>query len=139
MASGFSPSVLELLRKAGWFEGREVPISLPVELQPFATARRVLIEFGGLHIGYCGAGVDCATSDVEIDPTLAMHVLPELRAYERSINRRLFPLGEVHLGHGFLIIDELGRTYLLSDELSPLAPMFAECLELLLLGLKRQN
>jgi hypothetical protein len=136
MSVELSQTVLEILRNAGWFEGRNVPIPLAGEYQPFPNAQIVLAEFGGLHIGDCGAGVDCARSDIEIDPNLAIHLFPELKAVERSINSRLFPLGEVHRGHGYLVIDENGRIYLLSDELSRFAPSFARSLELLLLGKK---
>jgi hypothetical protein len=136
MHDSLPSSVLDILSKAGWFEGRNTAIPLPPEFQPFSEAQRILTEFGGLHIGHCGAGIDCATSDIEIDPMLATHVLQELSAIGRSMSSRLFPLGEVHRGHGFLVVDEKGRIYLLSDELSPFAPTFARSVELLLLGKK---
>ena len=139
MPSSFSPSVLDILSKAGWFEERNVAVPLPPEFQPFPMAQRILTEFGGLHIGQCGAGIDCATSDIEINPNLAIHTLQELSTIGRSIDNRLFPLGEVHRGHGFLVVDERGRIYLLSDELSRFAPTFARSLELLLLGKKPDN
>jgi SUKH-3 immunity protein len=138
MTARFSPSVLEILQSAGWFEGRNVKpcgeSSWPFAL--FAKAQGVLSEFNGLHFGKCGPGIDFATSDVEIDPNLALHLAPELRAYETSRGTRLFPLGEVHRGHGFLVIDEQGNMYLLSDELEPFAPSFSQALEKLLLGRK---
>jgi hypothetical protein len=55
------------------------------------------------------------------------------------LQTKLFPLGEVGGGDGYLIIDEEGRTYIssvISGGLHPLAPAFSECLELLLLGKK---
>jgi hypothetical protein len=136
MAEQFSKPVLDILQKGGWYEGREVslPLSSPPEFALFPKASQVLHEFGGLHFGECGPGVDCATSDVQIEPRLAAHLLPELRQFAQSRGMNCFPLGEVHRGHGFLIIDENGKTYLLSDELMPYANSFSDSLEMLLLG-----
>ena len=50
---------------------------------------------------------------------------------------RLFPLGEVYGGDGYLMIDEKGRIYILSDvspDLWPLSSTFSEGIEFLLLG-----
>ena len=136
VADRFSPPVLDILRRAGWFDGRRVAVVPSPGIRLFPKAHEVLAEFGGLRMGKCGAGMECATSDVQIEPGLATHLTSELHEAERSLNTRLFPLGEVHRGHGYLIIDEYGRTYLLSDKLSPFAPTFSRCLELLLLGKK---
>jgi hypothetical protein len=132
------PAVIEILAKAGWYPGRSMPTSpfIPDGFVPFQEAEAVLREFGGLHLGECGAGVDFARSDVEINPRLADHLQAELVEHEQSLGARLFPLGEVCRGHGYLVIDELGRTYLLNDELSPLAPSFPQALESLLLGVR---
>jgi hypothetical protein len=132
----FSPLVADVLRKSGWFAGRDVSQSFfsPPEFALFPEAEEVLKEFGGLRLGSCGAGVDFATSDVVIDPGLATHLKEELKGYEHSVKAKLFPLGEVHRGHGYLVIDEQGRVYLLSDELAPFASTFSRSLEMLLLG-----
>ena len=130
-----SPSsiVAAILARAGWYQGRDVPLPLfaPDGLTLFPVAEAVLREFGE-----CGPGVDFATSDVVIDPGVAVHLKSELDEYGRPLGTRLFPLGEVHRGHGYLVIDEQGRTYLLSDELSPLAASFSQALESLLLGVR---
>lgn len=133
-----SSAVAAILERAGWYEGRDVPLPLfaPDGLTLFPVAEAVLGEFGGLRFGKCGAGVDFTTSDVVIDPGLAVHLKAELDDLGRFLGTRLFPLGEVHRGHGFLVIDEQGRTYLLSDELSPLAASFSQALESLLLGVR---
>jgi hypothetical protein len=138
VTESFSPAVVDLLRRAGWQEGRIVANALlaPGQFALFPRAQEVLAEFGGLHVGECGSGIDCATSDVQIDPRLCVHLAAELKSLEEALKTRLYPLGEVHRGHGYLILDELGRTYLLSDELEPFTATFARCLELLLLGKK---
>jgi len=136
MSDRFSKPLLKILRKGGWFEGRYVSPALisPPELELFPKAQEVLSEFGGLHVGECGPGIDWATSDVEIAPRLGAHLAPELKEFEMSLGVRFFPLGEVHRSQGYLVIDDNGKTYLLNDELMPLAPSFAEGLERLLLG-----
>lgn len=133
-----SSAVAAILARAGWYEGRDVPLPLfaPDGLTLFPVAEAVLREFGALRFGRCGPGVDFATSDVVIDPGLAVHLKAELDECGRPLGTRLFPLGEVHRGHGYLVIDEQGRTYLLSDELSPLAASFSQALESLLLGVR---
>jgi hypothetical protein len=138
MASSYSGPLLALLRRGGWFEGRtssEFLIGAP-HLDLFPKAEEVLREFGGLHLGECGPGIECATSDVEIDPNLTVHLASDLAQFAASKKLKLYPLAEVHRGHGFLIIDEHGRVYLLSDDLVPFAPTFGQGLELLLLGKK---
>jgi hypothetical protein len=141
MAARFSPRVLSILQGAGWFEGRDVSAELisPRELGLFPAAERVVREFGCLQFGECGPGMDCATSDVLIDPRLAVHLLPELKKWERAQGVRLFPLGEMHRSHGYLVIDEHGRTYMVvENDLVPLAPSYDEGIERLLLG-RRPN
>lgn len=132
----FCPLVSDILSKSGWFAGRDVSrsVSPPPQFDLFPKAEEVLKEFGDLRFGACGAGIDFATSDVVIDPGLAIDLKEELDRYEQTVETKLYPLGEVHRGHGYLLIDEQGRTYLLSDKLAPFAPSFSRTLEMLLLG-----
>jgi hypothetical protein len=125
-----SSAVAAILARAGWYEGRDVPLPLlaPDGLTLFPVAEAVLREFGGLRLGECGAGVDFATSDVVIEPGLAVNLKAELDEYGRPLGTRLFPLGEVHRGHGYLVI--------LSDVSSPLAASFSQAIESLLLGVR---
>jgi len=129
--------VVDSLTNAGWFPGRRVDITAleRLGLSLFPAAKSVLQEFFGLHIGVCGPGKECATSDVLVDPSATTHLLEELREYEQLLGVRLFPLGEVHRSYGFLLIDERGRTYLLSDEIIPFARSFDDSLEKLVKGL----
>jgi hypothetical protein len=140
MPDRFTLPVVDLLRSAGWYEGRTVSdtLELPPEFSLFSQAQVVFAEFGGLHMGQAGIGIDCAKCDVEIDPCLGSHLAPHLKRHEQSLKTKLYPLGEVVGGHAYLVIDEQGRTYLyhLGGELAPKAPTFARGLELLLLGKK---
>jgi hypothetical protein len=122
---------------AGWFQGRTVDIA-PLEnlgISLFPAARTVLAEFYGLHIGTCGPGKECATSDIRIDPLSAVHIVGELAKHEQTVCSRLFPLGEVHRSHGFALVDEAGRIYLLNDDLIPFARSFGDALLKLVKGL----
>ena len=135
MSQRFSPSVLQKLNAAGWYEGRSVEVPEGLAPAPFPAAYVVLREFGGLHVGEVGPGLECATSDVHIDPTIAAHLSPELIEYGQRMDTQLFVLGEFHRSHGYLVIDIDGKTYLLNDSLIPFADSFPESLEKLLLGL----
>src|SRR3954468_13334114 len=68
----FSPEVLKMLRKAGWFPGRDISdnLELPPGFQPFPAALRVLREFGLLQIGHKGSGVRRARCPGVLDPML---------------------------------------------------------------------
>jgi hypothetical protein len=138
MYERLSEAVVAILQRVGWYEGRDVSSSFTLPSQPpiFPRAQEAIAEFGGLHFGSCGPGIERATSDVNIDPNLATHLASELEGLGKSLQTKLFPLGEVHRGHGYLVIDEQGRTYLLSANLSPFASNLSQCLELLLLGKK---
>jgi len=82
-------SITDALLAAGWFEGRNVlrSLSLPNEFALFPTAVETLSEFAGLHFGICGPGIDCATSDVRIDPNLAAHLASELNDLAKSFRQ----------------------------------------------------
>lgn len=139
----FPQSVARVLEEAGWHESRNVIHSpeLPSESNLFQFAKEVLSEFGGLRIGASGEGIDCAKSEIIIDPKYLTYFNSELKEFESILQTRLVPVGELDGGHGYLVIDEEGRTYILSamsHTLGPLAPTFSHCLELLILG-KRLN
>lgn len=136
MCNRFSQQVTDILTEAGWHQGRSVMLNDYVSSDNviFPVAAKVVCEFGGLHVGHCGPGIECATSDVHIDPRSASHVKDDLANYANHLATKLFAIGEVHRGHGFLVIDESGKTYLLSDTLDRFASSIEESLERLLLG-----
>lgn len=132
--------VFRILKSAGWNPTRDVSHSIPSldGFQIFPAAKDVLREFLGLKFGKVGTGVDCATSDIEIDPFAASHFDIELREkYERELKTTLFPLGEYHNSHGCIIIDKEGRIYkLIEGELVPFASCFQKAITHILLGTK---
>jgi hypothetical protein len=82
----------------------------------FAAARAALEEFGGLRVEARGPGLDHARSSFRIDPGLAQGEEERFAAHEEKLRRRLYPLGEVDGGHGFLAIDEGGAVYVVTDD-----------------------
>jgi hypothetical protein len=139
----FSDDTYKLLIRAGWFEGRDVfdQVRILEGFTPFPAANDVLREFGNLHIGECGAGKDQATSDVQIDPSLANGCEERIIEFEDELGVKLFPLGEAQHGHGILTIDEQGRVFVswLLHDIWPCAQSFDRALEVLLLGLKHEE
>jgi hypothetical protein len=113
-------------------------LSLPPWFDSCLVARRVIGEFGLPHVGTTGRGVTCATSDVEFDPDDFVDLTRAAPIRSRALGFALYPLAEAHLAHGYLALDEWGRTYLFSlvgGDLSQLAPTFDRGLERLLLGM----
>lgn len=137
----FPEPVEAMLRAAGWHQGHQVALACSgaMTFQVFARAEEVLREFGGLHIGACGPGSDCARSDVRIHADGMGHLTPTLAEQEALLQTRLCPIGSFQHEHGHLIIDSEGRIYTLSavsGEFRSFAPTFSDALESLLLGIK---
>jgi hypothetical protein len=142
LAQRFSQPVLKMLLESGWSEGRRVSISsipLPDEFSLFAKAEQVLTEFGGLKIGESGRGVNRSASDVEIRPLAGTGLAQELKKYEPLIDASLYPIGYVENRHCTLLIDNLGRVYLINGWLIRRARDFDRALEYLLLGVKTDH
>lgn len=137
----FGPEVLKILRAAGWKEGRDtIDMRLfPSTLASFPSARAIVREFGGLHFGSSGRGIDMAKSDIHIDPSLGVHLVKDLARLGKPIGEKLYPLGEVYSGNAYLVVDESGRIYVYYDDLTPIAPSFDLALHVLLLGKKEDE
>jgi hypothetical protein len=104
-----------------------------------SAAESVLVEFGDLHIGTVGTGIDLATSDILVNPTVALGEDDRFYDYFPPLKgKALFPLGEVHRGHAFLAIDANGEVFELMDEVYCYWRSFGSALEALLLGLRSE-
>jgi hypothetical protein len=113
---------------AGWRPNRDRwdRLNLPPSLTPFPEARRVLAEFGGLKFGNRNDGV-------VLDPSLGEEVAEEIKAFERKLRVRLYPVGVMdHQDRHYLLVDEHGIVYTLIDQLEPLATSFHRALEYLI-------
>jgi hypothetical protein len=139
--------VESLLREAGWHPSRRVPEALArwrallakegFVLHPAAEA--VLLEFGGLVVGEVGPGLTMVRSDVHLDPALVAGERDRLQEYFSELrDRDVYPLGEVHRGHGFLAIARDGEVFLVMDEVHRRWPSFRMALTHLLLGIRSQ-
>jgi hypothetical protein len=128
-------SIRSLFIDAGWYPGRlvAVPSSVPSD----HSAALVLAQFGGLKVGRCGRGEECATSD------LAFQLLwPEpydsiLDRWKELLGALLVGVAEVHHGHGELYVDAFGRYFgrsCIHDAFYFEGASFPEAMERLLLG-----
>jgi hypothetical protein len=131
--------VLTHLQDGGWYRGRNVyhDITPLPGLVLFEKAANVLSEFKGLHLGSCGPGVDFARSDINFNPNAAEHIITDLLNSEKIIGDKLYPLGEAHNGHLYVIIDQSGRIYIMNDQMDYFAPSFPCALEKLLCGVNQ--
>jgi hypothetical protein len=129
--------VLATLLRSGWFEGRSVDVSVydRLGMEMSVAAKAVLAEFSGLHIGECGRGIECAASDLQVDPLLCTHLVSEVQAIGDELNQSFFPIGESHRGHGYLLVDSHGRVYIFDDEVRPFAYSFDRALQKLITGI----
>lgn len=139
MSRVHSPKIERILRSAGWTPGRRIDLRVwnAFPVPPFTAAQSVLTEFGGLHLGSTGPGIDCATSDVDLTPQWPNRQFTDYPDLERSLGQRLYPLGVTHRANMDLLIDESGRVYELQDDLHFVASTFADALEIILLGKRR--
>jgi hypothetical protein len=143
--SRFSSETEQLLKRAGWFEGRcdssqveawAHEMESPDGFKMSSVARSVLKEFGGLHIKPDGPGLECARSDIEINPLLAKCEEDRFFSFSCFQSKQVFPLGEAVVGHTFAAIDEEGKVHLVMQEVQLVANSFDAALESLLLGMR---
>jgi hypothetical protein len=133
-----------LLERAGWFRGRDVSATvaeweraMAAQFKIFAAARDALNEFGGIVVEVQGPGIDFARTSFHLDPTLAQGESARFSWCEESVRTRLYPLGEVMGGHGFLGIGEDGRVFALHDDVcSEIGPSIHHALDSLVRGVK---
>ncbi|MBL9021072.1 MAG: SUKH-3 domain-containing protein [Myxococcales bacterium] len=134
-----SSRVLLALQRAGWSPGRDVSSRVEewtktlCETGSFPrveVAFEILRELGGLRVEPHTTGHDFAPGPVVFDPTLAVGEEDRFASHGEG----LFPLGEVYDGHGFLAIEESGRTFIVGDELIVLGDTFEEGVSNLLEG-----
>ncbi|MGI8979353.1 MAG: SUKH-3 domain-containing protein [Pirellulaceae bacterium] len=131
-------SVLPLFLAAGWYSNRRVVVCFDrlASLRSYSMAAELLETLGGLHIGTCGPGRHCATSDIEF--TLSPSIDHRYAVGEMETpGDDLFPLGEAHKRHMELFLDARGRlmVYGVQDgSLSVRGDSFAEGIERMLLG-----
>jgi hypothetical protein len=129
-------SVRELFLEAGWPAAKaSVDQSVPAG----HPAAAVLEHFGGLRVGSCDGGEECASSDIVFGYTDDYQRDAVVLEWQRLLSRTLVNIGEVHHSHGALFIDESGACYGMSfihDAFWFEGSSFGEAAERVLLGRK---
>jgi hypothetical protein len=126
-------SVRPFFVAAGWYPGRRVEV--PLVIPAGHVAARILSQFGGLKVGQCGRGQECATSDIAFEHIWSEE--PEISVWSELLDSALFSIGEYQHRHGRLYVDGVGRLYSLSlihDAFAFEGSTFGEAMERLLLG-----
>jgi SUKH-3 immunity protein len=133
----FPPDVNEALLSLGWRRGRDVRdrvdpwlagwvdelAAMPFErdgyprYEPFPAALSVLYEFGGLTSAANGRGRTAAQTPFSIYPTGRDDDLRsfavDVQLFGARIGQRVFQVGDVERRMGALVVDELGRVFLI--------------------------
>ncbi|MBD0735738.1 SUKH-3 domain-containing protein [Streptomyces sp. CBMA29] len=117
------------LRRCGWRPDRTVPTTdwerrLREDDADFVmhdAARRFLGEFGGLEIDQRGPGRTAARSPFRLDPLAALHESEIFDDLSEQAGERLYPLGAVDGGVGYLSMAPTGAVYLGMDDAGLLA------------------
>jgi hypothetical protein len=126
--------VRALFLDAGW-PVAEQPVDPSVPAGHPAAA--VLAQFGGLRVGSCGGGEDCASSDIEFGHIDGAQREAVVRTWQRLLSTRLVNIGDMHHSHGALFVDDSGAWYSMSyihDAFAFEGASFAEAVERILLG-----
>ncbi len=140
----FPEDVADVLRKAGWFEGRRVEQAAECwtaaldeldAFEIFPAARDVLAEFGGIQVDQEGQGVDCAREPFRIIPLAALDHGDGFAEWATVLGTQLYPLGEAAAGQYLLTIDDEGRVCLLMADAQLLGDSFDEALVHLIRGI----
>lgn len=132
----FPKDIEEQIKNQGWFVGRQYGgvKERPKDFDIFPAAETILSEFEGLRIGISGPGQECATSDINFDPSYGDGMSKEVHA--ESKQKRLYPIAGVHNAHQTMFVDESGNIYLYFDCLVAFASSLDEAIVKLLRGIK---
>src|SRR5262245_61623031 len=104
----FSTQAEDLLKRAGWYSGRQVPdlvaswkasLLLSDGFEMFQSAEKALLEFGGISLDESAPGETCAREPFTLDPTLAAYENDRFNELSSLLHSRLYPLGEALGGY----------------------------------------
>jgi hypothetical protein len=119
----------------GWWPGRDVwgRLKLPPSFEAFPEAKRILARYGGLTFGP-------KTDYTRFDPSAGEEVADDIKEYQKQVGRRLYPVGyREHQDREYLLVDEAGIIYLLTDELRPMASSFERLLGYIVWKVERRR
>src|SRR5512133_3814730 len=100
-------SVIAHFVEAGWTPTRRVPV--PVAVPSDHPAFDVLAELGGLTVGKCGAGKECATSDLAFE--WSDFADDTVTWWGQRLRTHLIKVAEYHHAHGELYVDSAERCF----------------------------
>ncbi|MEU4118699.1 SUKH-3 domain-containing protein [Kitasatospora sp. NPDC028055] len=116
--SDLAPVTQATLRSVGWFSGRRVDTDVwrvsfaETGLVMHQAAKEFLAEFGGLQVGWLGAGITRAREAFDLDPMNVWNSEEDrFAAWSEARGVKIFPVGELDHGHALLGIDEQGELY----------------------------
>lgn len=128
-----------LFRDAGWLPGRWISTKVADDESNAAidAGIQLVAEFGGLHVGKCGSGEECAASDIRFSTCETAVDSSTLVKLETLAGEKLFSFGSMHHDHGELFLDSRGRIYLYGNPdgiLHLVGESFEDAVERVLLG-----
>jgi len=132
-------SVLPLFRAAGWPSVTKK--SSKHTVSPGHPAASILLQLNGLQIGECGAGDECARSDIVFGRNEQLEQDDVVLEWQSLLATTLICIGEVHHFHGALFMDSSGACYqssLIHEAFSFEGASFGAAVERILLGRKGQ-
>jgi hypothetical protein len=103
-------SIVTVFLQAGWTPSRRATV--PATVPNSHPAHLVLSCFGGLTVGACGPGVECAASDIRFG--FFDSAPEEVAEWSRLLRTELVEIAEYHHDHGALYLDSSGRVFSLS-------------------------
>lgn len=135
----FTPEVMTLLAKAGWFPGRRTgeDIELPSDVEYPDFILQLLQEYGGLKVRSVGAGIDVGRNSIDFDPTWADQESSEdgkLYYYSNLIGNTLYPIGHLPQEALLLCLDKDSKVYAAGDNLYWTGNSFIEGVSNILIG-----
>jgi hypothetical protein len=116
----FHEDILVVLKKTGWFPGRDISfkiseISQKIEtasgIKIFSAAFLILKEFGNLTFNIDKPGVDLFASSFSFFPEDCIGELERLLFYQGFCNTNLYPIGREKKCDSFLAIGENCKIY----------------------------
>lgn len=143
MATTFTYSVPAscegLFRDAGWRPGRHFSCQVKgvYHIPAALGGLQLLSEFGGLTVGKCGRGQQCATSDIQFAIGDTFVDFDLWREVEKLAGESLFPIGSASREDGELFVYARGLMYMHGNpdgSLYLVGDPFEDALERLLLG-----
>lgn len=144
--SKLSSKEIELLKKAGWYQDRDMSsqIQYPEDFILPHFVKNILVSLYGLTIVTHSRElskndiIPCFYGNLEFFPENALGENKEgiFKYYAELLNQEFYPLGEITNGFFYISISNDKKVYLLGDNIIKLGNDLYEGLNMLLTGIK---